>query len=97
MSPKYFMRECKKIAQANGWGSGYTLPEDVPSDMLRAKIITYAKQNGFYSVQIGHHFPDIGTYTYDDGIIDFVLGAINPLSAVAIELNKAGLPFIMSF
>lgn len=94
MTPKYFMNQCKKIAQANGWNTGYEASGD--TNATRQAIIKLAKLEGFYNKNIGHHFPNNGTFTYDDGVIDFTLGALNPLSEVAIELNKAGIPFTLT-
>ena len=95
MSPKYFMRECKKIAQANGWSEGYEQAGNC--DVIRSEIIALAKREGIYNTAIGHHFPNTGTYTYDDGIIDYSLGAINPISEIALHLQASGIPFALTF
>ena len=91
------MRECKKILQANGWTDGYNMPEGNVNG-YRKLVIDLAKKEGFYSKDIGHHFPNNGTFTYDDGIIDFVLGAINPMSEVALmAMDIPGASFVLTY
>ena len=53
-------------------------------------IVKQAKKHKVTHAMIVAAYPDTGTYTYEDGVVDFVLGALTPLTQCLIDLKRMG-------
>ena len=73
---KDFINKCKDAAAKVGWTSGYT-PSDSIYVSLKAAIILECQQLADIENmrrKIGNAYPNYGTYTYTDGVVDYVCG-----------------------
>jgi len=88
LTAKAFIEECKSAASKISWTSGYTPALDL-SDQLAAEInkkISELANPAQMRTKIINSYPNYGTYTYTDGVVDYVLGALVLNIYGAVEL-----------
>jgi len=91
MTAQEFIALTTKVVTELGWTAGYYAGfDDACSEALRIMVIKQAKKHKVTHAMIANVYPDEGTYTYTDGIVDFVLGALTPLTQCLIDLKRMG-------
>lgn len=91
MTAQEFIALTTKVVSQIGWTSTYYAGlSDVKSEALRLVIVKQAKKHKVTHAMIVAAYPDTGTYTYEDGVVDFVLGALTPLTQCLIDLKRMG-------
>lgn len=80
MTAVEFIETMKKVvAEKYGWKDTYTHKfTSVDNFVLNTAIITLAGSRKVTAKQIQDAYPNEGTYTYTDGVVDYVLGAMHP-------------------
>lgn len=81
----------RTVAAKYGWINTYDGGlSDRDSACLRAAIVNIAKERGVTADMICEAYPNEGTFTYTDGVVDYVLGALNPMTQMVIDMTKMG-------
>jgi hypothetical protein len=68
---KQLISNCKKTANQHGWVDGYNAPNN---KAMQLALIKQIAASGIAPRKIQNQYPNVGTYTYTDGIVDYVLG-----------------------
>lgn len=84
VDPKAFIKQCKAVAAKYEWTDGYTTFR--PMQKLKAELLALIASSGISATSIQNAYPNYGTYTYTDGIVDYVLGLMSPLSSLIDSL-----------
>jgi hypothetical protein len=76
LDAKGFINKCKVAAANSGWTSGYHADDNKYSNLKASFIIECQQLADIKNMQrkIGNAYPNMGTYTYTDGVVDYVLG-----------------------
>lgn len=91
MTAQEFIALTTKVVTVLGWKDGYYAGfDDSRSEALRRVVISQAKKRKVTHAMIANAYPDNGTYTYEDGVVDFVLGTLTPLTQCLIDLKRMG-------
>ena len=91
MTAQEFIALTTKVVAQIGWTDGYYANfDDARYAALRTIIVRQAKKHKVTHAMIANAYPDEGTYTHTDGIVDFTLGALTPLTQCLIDLKKMG-------
>jgi len=82
------------VTEEYGWKDTYVGNlSDSQNTVLSLTIKQLAKNHKITRVMIQDAYPDEGTYTFTDGVVDLALGAMHPKRDVLLSLFKAGIPF----
>lgn len=91
MTAQEFIALTTKVVSHIGWtDTYYSNLNDSQQEALRIVIIRQAKKHKVTHAMIVDAYPNEGTYTYTDGIVDFTLGALTPMTQVVIDMVKMG-------
>lgn len=76
LGAKDFINKCKAAASNCGWISGYQADDSKYGNLKAAIIIECHQLTDIRNMQrkISNAYPNMGTYTYTDGVVDYVLG-----------------------
>src|ERR1035437_9776478 len=88
-SGQAFIEAVKNICARRGWKSGYTASlDDRKTQELRKEIKALSRKLSVSLNTVANAFPNKGTYTYVDGIVDFTLAAMNTQTQTYMDMMK---------